>query len=49
MANQQIIFAKRVEQMLLRHTEFLPRVSIPAAKQFYQEFEAFLRRMLDIK
>ena len=45
MGNYQIIFAKRVEQMLLRHTDFLTRVSVPAAKTFYKEFENTLRRI----
>lgn len=33
--------------MLLRHVEFLTRVSVPAAKQFYAEFEDTIRRMKD--
>ena len=45
MAKYRIVFARRVEQMALRHTEFLSRVSIPAAKAFYKEFEDVLRRM----
>ena len=45
MAKYRIILASRVEQMLLRHTEFLARVSVPAAKVFYREFEDTLRRM----
>lgn len=47
MNNYKIIFAKRVEQMLLRHVEFLTRVSIPPAKQFYTEFEDVICRMKD--
>lgn len=45
MAKYQIIFARRVDQMLLRHTEFLSRVSIPAAKAFYEEFKDILHRL----
>jgi plasmid stabilization system protein ParE len=45
MAKYQIIFAKRVEGMVLRHTEFLARVSVPAARTFYREFEDTLRRV----
>ncbi|WP_312158937.1 hypothetical protein [Oscillibacter sp.] len=45
MAEYQIVFAKRVDQMLLRHVEFLSHVSVPAAKRFYQEFEDILHRM----
>jgi plasmid stabilization system protein ParE len=45
MPKYQIIFAKRVEIMVLRHMEFLTRVSVPAAKAFYKEFEDTLRRM----
>ena len=45
MAKYQIILAKRVDQMLLRHTEFLSRVSVPAAKAFYDEFRDVLRRL----
>jgi plasmid stabilization system protein ParE len=45
MPKYQIIFAKRVEQMVLRHTEFLARISVPAAKAFYKEFEDTLGRM----
>lgn len=47
MANYKIIFAKRVDQMLLRHIEFLSRISVPAAKQFYREFEEIVHRMKD--
>lgn len=45
MAKYKLVFAKRVDQMLLRHTEFLTRVSISAAKQFYSEFKDILHRM----
>lgn len=45
MAKYQIIFAKRVDQMLLRHTEFLSRVSVPAAEAFYEEFRDILHRL----
>lgn len=33
--------------MLLRHTEFLSRVSVPATKMFYKELERTLRRIED--
>ena len=45
MAKYRIILSSRAEQMLLRHTEFLSRVSIPAAKAFYREFEDILRQI----
>lgn len=47
MAEYRIVIAKRVDQMLLRHTEFLSRVSIPAAKTFYEEFKDVLHRLGD--
>lgn len=47
MDNYEIIFSKRIDQMLLRHVEFLTRVSVPAAKQFYLEFVEVISRMKD--
>lgn len=47
MAKYRIVFAKRVDQMLLRHTEFLVRVSIPAAKTFYRDLNDILDRLED--
>lgn len=47
MAKYKIIFSKRVDQMLLRHAEFLAHVSVPAAKQFYHEFKELLGRIGD--
>lgn len=35
----KVLLAKSVDEMLLRHTEFISRVSIPAAEQFLAEFE----------
>lgn len=45
MARYTIEFARRVDGMLLQHVEFLSRVSVPAARQFRQEFAALLKRM----
>ena len=45
MPKYRVVLAKRVDQMLLRHTEFLSRVSIPAAKAFYEEFRDILHRL----
>ena len=36
---KKVLLAKSVDEMLLRHTEFISRVSIPAAEQFLAEFE----------
>ncbi len=43
----KIILAKRADQMLLRHTEFLSRVSLSATRKFYQEFEVVLQSIED--
>ena len=37
-----VIFASRVDAQLLKHVEFLARVSIPAAKAFRSEFAEIL-------
>ena len=37
-----VIFASRVDSHLLKHTEFLARVSIPAAKAFRNAFAQVL-------
>lgn len=37
-----VIFASRVDAQLLKHTEFLARVSIPAAKAFRNAFAQVL-------
>ena len=42
-----VIFASRVDRMLLRHAEFLARVSIPAARRFRDEFRVILARIED--
>lgn len=47
MVKYKIIFAQRVDQMLLRHIEFLTCVSVPAARRFYQEFETILYKIED--
>ena len=41
----QIILARRVDGMLLRHVSFLARVSVPAAKKFRAEFAHLLERL----
>ena len=43
--NYQIILARRVDGMLLRHVSFLARVSVPAAKKFRAEFAHLLERL----
>ena len=43
--NYQIILARRVDGMLLRHISFLARVSVPAAKKFRAEFAHLLERL----
>ena len=40
-----VITASRVETQLVRHLEFLARVSIPAAKRFRDEYAAVLARL----
>lgn len=40
-----VILASRVDGMLLRHVEFLARVSLPAAKQFRKEFASLLEEL----
>ena len=42
-----IIFAKRVDAQLLKHVEFLARVSIPAAKAFRAEFADLLIQLAE--
>ena len=42
MAKYKVILAKRVDTTMLRHTQFLAQVSVPAAKQFYKEFKEVL-------
>lgn len=39
---KSVIVSSRVGEMLLRHMEFLARVSLPAAKQFRKEFAILL-------
>lgn len=39
---KSVIVSSRVDEMLLRHMEFLARVSLPAAKQFRKEFASLL-------
>ena len=40
-----VIFASRVDAQLLKHVEFLARVSIPAAKAFRSEFAEILAQL----
>ena len=40
-----VIFASRVDAQLLKHVEFLARVSIPAAKAFRSEFAEILTQL----
>lgn len=41
----KVILAKGVDGMLLRHTEFISRVSISAAERFLAEFEGVVERL----
>ena len=43
MPKYKVIFGSRVDNMLLRHVEFLARVSVPAAKQFRDDFKKVIR------
>lgn len=45
MAKYEVILNARLDQMLLKHAEFISRVSIPAAKRFRQEFAEVVRRL----
>ena len=47
MPKYKVIFGSRVDNMLLRHVEFLARVSVPAAKQFRNEFKKVIREIED--
>jgi plasmid stabilization system protein ParE len=47
MAKYSVILSSRVEAQLLQHTEFLARVSIPAAKRFRAEYARMLDRLED--
>lgn len=40
-----VVFASRVDAQLLKHTEFLARVSVPAAKAFRNAFAQLLEEM----
>ena len=40
-----VIFDPALDQMLLKHTEFISRVSVPAAERFVEDFEAITRRL----
>lgn len=40
----KIILARRVDGMLLKHMEFLARVSVPAAKRFRNEYADLLKQ-----
>ena len=41
----KVIFDPALDQMLLQHTEFISRVSVPAAERFLDEFEAVIQRL----
>ena len=47
MPKNKVIFGSRMDNMLLRHVEFLARVSVPAAKQFRDEFKKVIREIED--
>lgn len=47
MAKFKVIFDPALDQMLLQHTEFISRVSVPAAERFLDEFEAVILRLLE--
>ena len=40
-----VIFDPALDRMLLQHTEFISRVSVPAAERFLDEFEAVIQRL----
>lgn len=40
-----VVFASRVDAQLLKHTEFLARVSVPAAKAFRNAFAQLLEEL----
>ena len=45
MAKFKVIFDPALDRMLLQHTEFISRVSVPAAERFLAEFEAVIQRL----
>jgi hypothetical protein len=42
MAKYTVVTARRVDQQLVRHIQFLSRVSVPAAKRFRNEYADIL-------
>lgn len=45
MGKFKVIFDPALDRMLLQHTEFISRVSVPAAERFLDEFEAVIQRL----
>ena len=45
MNKYKVVLDPALDVMLLRHTEFISRVSIAAAERFLNEFEAVLQRL----
>ena len=45
MPKYRVIPAGRVDGMLLRHVEFLARVSVPAARRFRDDFAKLVREL----
>ena len=45
MAKFKVIFDPALDRMLLQHTEFISRVSVPAAERVLDEFEAVIQRL----
>ena len=45
MAKFKVIFDPALDQMLLQHTEFISRVSVPEAERFLDEFETMICRL----
>ena len=45
MAKYTVVTARRVDQQLMRHIQFLSRVSVPAAKRFRNEYADVLERL----
>ena len=45
MGKFKVIFDPALDRMLLKHTEFISRVSVPAAERFVEDFEAIIRRL----
>lgn len=45
MTKYAVVIADKVDRQLLRHVEFLSRVSVPAARRFRNDFGVILNRL----